>query len=248
MQLLFDFFPIIVFFAVFKLYGMYAATAAIMVAMTLQIFIQWVRTRSVSKMLLISGLLVGLFGGMTLVLRDPIFIQWKPTIVNALFAIAFLASQFIGKQTIIERIMGHAIQLPGRMWMQLNAIWIANFAILAVANIYVVYNFSEEIWVDFKVFGTLGLTLITAVGQAVWIAMNTSGEQPENNGELIDALRDHRRGQARQPISTRRHAAPSPGVHTAIDGCWSSHTRRSASGDRQPGARTGRNDGEPDRC
>ena len=182
MQLLFDFFPIIVFFVVFKLYGMFAATAAIMIAMAVQIAIQWLRTRAVSKMLLVSGLLVGLFGGMTLVLRNPIFIQWKPTIVNALFAAAFLGSQFIGKQTIIERIMGHAIQLPSRMWTRLNAIWIANFTVMAIANIYVVYNFSEEFWVDFKLFGTLGLTLVTAVGQAVWIAMNTSGEQPENNG------------------------------------------------------------------
>lgn len=182
MQLLFDFFPIIVFFAVFKLYGMYAATAAIMIAMAVQIAVQWLRTRSVSKMLLVSGLLVGLFGGMTLILRNPIFIQWKPTIVNGLFAIVFLGSHFIGKETIIEKIMGHAIELPSRMWAQLNAIWIANFVFLAIANIYVVYNFSEEIWVDFKFFGTLGLTLITAVGQAVWIAMNTSGEQPENNG------------------------------------------------------------------
>lgn len=182
MQLLFDFFPIIVFFAVFKMYGMYWATAAIMVAMAIQIAVQWIRTKAISKMLLISGVLVGVFGGITLALRDPIFIQWKPTVINALFAIVFLGSQFIGRQTIIERIMGHAIQLPGRMWTQLNAIWIANFAVLAVANLYVVYNFSEEIWVDFKVFGTLGLTLITAVGQAVWIAMNTSGEQTENNG------------------------------------------------------------------
>jgi intracellular septation protein len=182
MQLLFDFFPIIIFFVVFKLYGMYAATAAIMVAMAVQISIQWIRTRTISKMLLVSGLLVGLFGGMTLVLRNPIFIQWKPTIVYALFALAFLGSQFIGDRTIVERIMGHAIQLPSRMWAQLNAIWIANFTILAITNIYVVYNYSEETWVDFKLFGTLGFTLITAVGQAVWIAMNASDQQPENNG------------------------------------------------------------------
>jgi intracellular septation protein len=180
MQLLFDFFPIIVFFVAFKLYGMYAATAAIMVAMALQIGIQWVRTRTVSKMMLISAVLVGLFGGMTLILRNPIFIQWKPTIVNGLFAAAFFGSQFIGKQTITERIMGHAISLPRAVWSQLNMIWVANFVILAASNIYVVYNFSEEFWVDFKVFGTLGLTLITAVGQAIWISMQTSDSQTEN--------------------------------------------------------------------
>ncbi len=184
MQLLVDFLPIIIFFAVFKLYGMYAATAAIMIAMAVQIAVQWIRTRTVSKMLLTSGILVGVFGGMTLVLRNPIFFQWKPTIVNALFAVAFLGSQFIGRQTLTERIMGHAAELPGRIWTQLNMIWVVNFTVLAAANIYVVYNFSEETWVNFKVFGTLGLTIATAIGQAVWIAMNSPEDTgPENQTE-----------------------------------------------------------------
>jgi intracellular septation protein len=182
MQLLFDFLPIIVFFAVFKFYGIYAATAAIIVVMAVQISAQWIRKRTVNKMLLISGLLVAVFGGATLALRDPIFIQWKPTIVYALFAVAFLASHFIGKQTLVERIMGHAIQLPKTMWSQLSVIWIANFTILAIANIYVVYHYDEATWVNFKLFGTLGMTLVTAVGQAVWIAMNAPEQQQENTG------------------------------------------------------------------
>ncbi len=181
MQLLFDFLPLIVFFAAFKTYDIYVATAAIMVVMTLQVAFQWLRTRKVSNMLLISTVLVVAFGGLTLALRDAIFFQWKPTIVNALFAVAFLGSHFIGdRKTITERIMGHAITLPRTVWSQLNIVWIVNFLILAIANIYVVYNFSEEIWVDFKVFGTLGLTLVTALGQAAWIAMNVSDEQPDN--------------------------------------------------------------------
>ena len=189
MQLLFDFFPIIVFFVAFKLYGMYVATAAIMVAMALQIGVQWIRTRTVSKMMLTSGVLVALFGGMTLILRNPIFIQWKPTIVNALFAVAFLGSQFIGPQTITERIMGHAVELPKRVWTQLNLIWVANFAILGIANIYVVYNFSEEFWVDFKVFGTLGFTLLTALGQGIWIALHAPPEK-EAEGTVQDQQAD----------------------------------------------------------
>ena len=181
MQLLIDFLPILVFFGAYKLAGMYVATAAIIGVMAVQIGLQWIRKGSVNKMLLTSGILVAVFGTMTLVLRNPLFIQWKPTIVNALFAGAFLGSQFIGNQTITERIMGHAVALPRRLWVQLNLIWVTNFVVLAVANIYVVYNFSEEFWVDFKLFGTLGLTLITAVGQAVWIAMNTSDEQTTEN-------------------------------------------------------------------
>ena len=177
MQLLVDFLPIIIFFVVFKLYGMYAATAAIIVAMAAQIAVQWFRERKVSKMLLVSGVLVAIFGSATLVLRNPIFIQWKPTIVNWLFAAAFLGSQFIGQQTLIERVMGHAVQLTQTMWRKLNLMWVANFAFLGAANIYVVYNFDEETWVNFKLFGMLGLTLIMAVGQAIWISMNAPEQQ-----------------------------------------------------------------------
>jgi intracellular septation protein len=180
MQLLIDFFPIVVFFVAFKVYDMYVATAAIIGAMAIQIAIQWVRTRTVSNMLLISGVLVALFGGATLALRDPIFIQWKPTIVNWLFAIAFLASQFIGEKSIVERLMGEALQLPKRMWTQLNAVWVTNFLVLGTANIYVVYNFSEEFWVNFKLFGTLGLTLITVVGQAIWISICAPPQQQQS--------------------------------------------------------------------
>jgi intracellular septation protein len=180
MQLLVDFLPIIVFFGVFKLYGMYAATGAIIVAMAIQIAVQWIRTRTVSKMLLISGILVALFGSATLLLRDPIFIQWKPTIVNWLFAIAFLTSQFVGDRTFVERIMGEAIQLPKKMWLQLKSVWVVNFAVLGAANIYVVYNYSEATWVNFKLFGTLALTLITVIGQAIWISMSAPPQQQQN--------------------------------------------------------------------
>jgi intracellular septation protein len=174
MQLLVDFLPIIIFFIVYKLYGMYAATAAIIVAMAIKIAFQWFVQHKVNKMLIISGALVAFLGGITLALRDPVFIQWKPTIVNWLFAAAFLGSQFIGSKTIIERIMGHAVQLEASMWRQLNMIWVANFLVLGAANLFVVYNFDENTWVNFKLFGMLGLTLLTAVGQAVWITSRTS--------------------------------------------------------------------------
>jgi intracellular septation protein len=170
MQLLIDFLPIVIFFVVYKLAGMYAATAAIIIAMTVQIGIQWIRERKVNKMLLASTLVVAALGGITLLLRDPIFIQWKPTIVNWLFALAFLGSQFIGKQNLTQRVMGQAVQLEAKMWRQLNMIWIANFLVLGAANLYVVYNFDEATWVNFKLFGMLGLTLVTAIGQAVWIS------------------------------------------------------------------------------
>jgi intracellular septation protein len=179
MKLLFDFFPIIVFFVVYRIAGMYAATAAIIAAMALQIGYQWVRHRKVNNMLLISGLLVAALGGVTLALRNPLFIQWKPTIVNWLFAAAFLGSQMFGAKTLTERVMGHAIELEPAVWRQLNVMWVVNFLVLGAANIYVVYNFDEATWVNFKLFGMLGLSLLTAVGQAIWISSRTAHSDAE---------------------------------------------------------------------
>lgn len=177
MQLLIDFFPIIVFFVVYRLYGIYAATAAIIVAMAAQIAYQWLRYRTVNKMLLVSAILVAALGGVTLTLRDPVFIQWKPTIVNWLFAAAFLGSRWIGDKTLTERVMGHAIQLDQSLWRQLNWMWVVNFLVLGAANIYVVYNFDEATWVNFKLFGMLGLSLLTAVGQAIWISKRVPAQE-----------------------------------------------------------------------
>lgn len=180
MQLLVDFLPIIIFFATYKFAGMYAATAAIIAVMAAQIGLQWIRHRTVNKMLLTSGALVAVFGSMTLLLRNPIFFQWKPTIVNLLFAAAFLGSRFIGEKTLTERMMGHAIQLDQAIWRQLNIMWVANFSSLAAANLYVVYNFSEATWVNFKLFGMLGLTLVMVLAQAAWITLKTGRQEQQS--------------------------------------------------------------------
>jgi intracellular septation protein len=177
MQLIVDFLPVVVFFVVYKLTDIYMATAAIMIAMTLQIAVQWIRTRTVSKMLLVSGALVVVLGAITLGLRNPIFLQWKPTVVNWLFALAFLVSHFVGQQPLIQRMLGHAVELPAHVWRQLNFMWIANFMILGAANLYVVYNFSEEAWVNFKVYGMIGITLLMVLAQGLMIHKHLQAEE-----------------------------------------------------------------------
>jgi intracellular septation protein len=177
MQLLFDFFPLVVFFAAYIAYDLYVATAAIIVAIALQIAYQWLRQRKVNKMLLISGALVAVFGGVTLALRDPLFIQWKVTVVNWLFAAAFLGSQFLGPKTFTERIMGHAVELEPAFWRQLNMLWVVNFTVIGALNLYVMYNFDEQTWVYFKTWGMIGLSLLMAVGQAIWISARTAGDR-----------------------------------------------------------------------
>jgi len=170
MQLLFDFLPLIAFFAAYVIYDLYVATATIIVVIALQIAYQWFRHRKVNNMLLISGVLVTVFGGITLILRDPVFIQWKVTVVNWLFAAAFLGSQLFGPKTFTERLMGHAVELEPGLWRQLNILWIVNFAVLGALNLYVMYNFDEQTWVYFKTWGMIGLSLLMAVGQALWIS------------------------------------------------------------------------------
>ena len=170
MQLLFDFLPLIAFFAAYIMYDLYVATATIMAVMALQIAYQWLRHRKVNKMLLISGALVTVFGGITLALRNPLFIQWKVTVVNWLFAAAFLGSQLFGEKTFTQRLMGHAIELEPALWRQLNTLWVVNFAVIGALNLYVMYNFDEQTWVYFKTWGMIGLSLLMAVGQAVWVS------------------------------------------------------------------------------
>lgn len=181
MQLLFDFLPLIAFFGAYIAYDLYVATATIIVVMALQIAYQWFRHGKVNKMLLISGALVAVFGGITLALRNPLFIQWKVTVVNWLFAAAFLGSQYIGEKTFTERIMGHAVELERQVWRQLNTLWVANFAVIGALNLYVMYNFDEQTWVYFKTWGMIGLSLLMAVGQAIWISSRTSDRSADGS-------------------------------------------------------------------
>lgn len=181
MQLLFDFFPVIAFFAAYKVTGnLFVATAVIIVAVIAQTAIQWFRHRKVSSMALISGALVLVFGGLTLLIHDKVFIQWKVTVVNWLFALAFLSTRFFGDKLLIERIMGENVQLERALWQKLNWAWIGYFTALGGINLYVAYNFSEAFWVDFKMFGMLGLTVAFALAQAFWLASKMPADSPSN--------------------------------------------------------------------
>ena len=184
MQMFVDFLPIIVFVAVFFTNGIYWATGALIAVMVVQISATWLIKRTVSKMLLISGSIAAVLGGITLVLQEPFFIQLKVTIVNGLFAIAFLGSQLVGEKTLTERIMGHVVEASPALWRQLNLMWVANFGLLAGANLYVVYHYDMETWVIFKIAGAIGLTLLTAVAQAIWLAVATGHKgEPKEEGQ-----------------------------------------------------------------
>lgn len=177
MQIFYDFFPVIAFFATYKLYDIYVATGVIIVAVLLQVAIHWVRTRTVSRMHSISAALVLVFGGITLALRNELFIQWKPTVLNVLFGLVFIASQYIGEKPIIQRMLDANVELESGDWRTLNMMWALFFIFLGIVNIFVVYNFSEDAWVNFKLFGMLGLTVAFALLQGFWIARKMPPEK-----------------------------------------------------------------------
>ncbi|WP_438971443.1 septation protein A [Methylophaga sp.] len=184
MKLFFDFLPIILFFIAYKfaggeytfsgevyqVEGIYAATAVMIVVSLLQVSYSWLRHRKVERAHLITLVLVVLLGGATIWLQNPEFIMWKPTAVNWLFALVFIGAQLFTDKTLLERMMAEHIQLPIQVWTRLNVAWIMFFILSGVANIYVAFNFDEATWVNFKLFGMLGLTIVFVVAQSIYLA------------------------------------------------------------------------------
>ena len=205
MKQLFDFLPILLFFILYKFYldlpddlilginawvplmdltpgqssdAIYLATLAAIVVTLIQVGLAAIIVKKVEKMPLITLVLLVVFGGATLALKDPAFIQWKPTAINWLFALVFLGSHVIGKKPLIQRMMGHAITIEEqRVWVQLNLAWIGFFVVSGIANMIVApeidpfgLQFSEDTWVDFKLFGLMGMTIAFVIAQAFFLA------------------------------------------------------------------------------
>jgi len=174
MGFLFDFFPVLLFFIA---YGFWIATGILMAASCIQVLAYWLKHRKFNKMHLISLILILILGGITLGFHDEEFLKMKPTVIYWLFAVILLGSQFIGKQVIIQRMMGSKISLPIAVWQKLNISWIIFFTLMGIANLYVVYHFSTNTWVNFKLFGTMGLTLVFVIIQAIYMARHVHEPQ-----------------------------------------------------------------------
>jgi len=197
MKLFFDFLPIVLFFIAYKfgggiyiwdgqeydIKGIYAATAVMIVATVLQTSFSWLRHRKVEKSHLITLVLVLVLGGATLWLQNPNFIKWKPTAVNWLFALAFLGAHIFTDKSLLERMMAEHIQLPSTIWFRLNIAWVLFFILSGVANLYVAFNFDEATWVNFKLFGLLGITIVFIIAQSIYLAKHAV-EIPNANKDV----------------------------------------------------------------
>ncbi|MDD5114520.1 MAG: septation protein A [Methylobacter sp.] len=169
MKQLFEFIPILLFFIAFKLYDFYVATAVVIVATVLQVAYAWIKYRKVETMQWITLGLILVMGGATLYLRDEQFLKWKLSIIEWLFGVAFLGSQFIGKKPFIERMLSASLTLPDAIWKRLNTLWGCFFISVGFINLYVMYNYNTEDWVTFKTFGVPGLMVIFIVLQMAFL-------------------------------------------------------------------------------
>ncbi|ATA22241.1 intracellular septation protein [Gibbsiella quercinecans] len=172
-----DFLPLIVFFAFYKLYDIYVASGALIAATALALVFTWVKYRKVEKMTLITFIMVAVFGTLTLVFHNDLFIKWKVTVIYTLFALALLISQLVLKKPLVQRMLGKELTLPDRVWNNLNLAWALFFLACGLANIYVAFWLPQSVWVNFKVFGLTALTLVFTLLSGVYIYKHMPAEQ-----------------------------------------------------------------------
>lgn len=205
MKLLIDFFPIILFFAAFKAWGIYAATAVAIVATIVQIAYLRFKNGKVETMQWVSLGVIVLFGGATLITNSEAFVQWlsqyspsaastlhansdafikwKPTVLYWLMGAALLVGNLLFKKNLLKSIMGAQLQLPEAVWNKLNWAWTAFFAIMGVLNLYIAFNFDTDTWVNFKMFGGMGLMVLFVIGQALYLGKYLKDSHQESTKE-----------------------------------------------------------------
>ena len=177
MKLFLDFFPIILFFVAFKVAGIYVATGVAIVATVAQI--AWLRYSNgkVEPMQWLTLAVIVLFGGATIALQNETFIKWKPTVLYWLMGGTLMGGQLLLGKNLLKSLMGSQMELPDAAWRVANWSWIAFFAVMGVLNLWVAFNFETDTWVNFKLFGGLGLMALFVIGQALYLGRYLKTDQ-----------------------------------------------------------------------
>lgn len=170
MKFLFDLFPVILFFIAFKVAGIYVATAVAIVATFAQIGWLKVRGRKVDAMLWVSLAIIVVFGGATLALQDETFIKWKPSVLYWLFGAVLGGGLLLFRRNLLRMMLGDKLEMPDDAWNKLTWSWVGFFAFMGFANLYVAYNFSTDAWVNFKLFGGMGLMFVFVLAQGAFLS------------------------------------------------------------------------------
>ncbi len=174
MELLIEWSPLIAFFAAYKFAGIYVATAILMVACAAPLFAHRWRAGRYKPMHVVTLAVAWILGAATLLLHDARFIQWKPTVLFGISAVVFLASHFVGRRPLVQRLLESLFEAPlavsSRAWSRLNVAWSAWFALLAATNVYVARSYSEATWVNFKLFGLTAALFLFMLPQVAWLA------------------------------------------------------------------------------
>ncbi len=179
MKFLFDFFPVILFFVAFKVSDIFVATGVAIAATIIQIGWVLVRGKKVTNMQWMSLVIIVLFGGATLVLRDETFIKWKPSVLYWLAGVVFLGGLSVGTN-LVKAVMSEGISLPEAIWTRLCIAWGVFFLFKGTLNLWVAYHYSTEVWVNFKLFGGMGLMIAFVIAQALWLSKYVQEEPPKS--------------------------------------------------------------------
>ena len=166
-KFLFDLFPVILFFIAFKFFGIFTATAIAIAATIAQIIYSKIRHGKVEKMLLVSGAIISILGGVTLLLHDKTYIMWKPTVLYWIIAATLIISNLLFKKNFIQQMMSKMIDAPTSIWSMLNFAWAIFLILLGFLNLYVAFNYTENAWVNFKLFGVTGIMFVFIIGQTL---------------------------------------------------------------------------------
>jgi intracellular septation protein len=185
MQPFIELLPLLAFAGAYWVGGLKLAVVTLMASMVTLVAGYWMTGRPISRVLLVSTGLVLVLGALSLTFDDPVFIKWKPTVLNWGLAVAFLGSAYLAERTFAERIFqsvaGSVVRLDRQGWRQLNALWAGFFMLSGVANLYAAYRLPEAVWVLFKTFGLLGLTVVFLAGMFWWL--NAKGALVEEAAE-----------------------------------------------------------------
>jgi intracellular septation protein len=177
MKFLFDLLPVGLFFVAIFLWDIFVATAVAIAATVAQVAWLKLRKRKVEPMLWASLGIILVFGGLTLYLKDKTFILWKPTVLYWLFALVLTVAAFM-RRNLIRSLLSEQMRLPDAIWTRLNWSWVAFFAFMGGANLYVAFNYSEKVWASFKLFGGMGLMILFVVVQSLLLARHVDEEKP----------------------------------------------------------------------